>query len=47
MNDPIEGDELAETPLESPYKLAALSQRDELNVQLREVQAAALNDPEY
>ena len=43
----MKGDEIVETPLQSLYKLAALSQRTELNIKLREVQEITFCDPEY
>ena len=47
VSDPDQSDEMAETSLQSLYKLAALSQRVDLNVKLKEVQEAALDDQVY
>ena len=47
VSDPAQSDEMAETSLQSLYKLAALSQRVDLNIKLKEVQEAALDDQVY
>ena len=47
INDPEQDDEVGEDQLQSPYKLAALSQRVELNVKLREVHDVSNSDNKY
>ena len=47
INDPEQDDEMGEDQLQSPYKLAAFSQRVELNVKLREVHDISNSDNEY
>ena len=47
INDPEQDDEVGEDLLQSPYKLAELSQQVELNVKLREVHDISNSDNEY
>ena len=47
VSDSAQSNKMAETPLQSLYKLAAVSQRIDLNVKLKEVQEAALDDHVY
>ena len=47
VSNPAQSDKMADTSLQSLYKLAALSQLVDLNVKLKEVQEAALDDHVY
>ena len=46
-SDPVDGDQIAESFRRTPSQIAALHQREDLNIKLRDVFDSALNDNVY
>ena len=46
-SDPVDGDQIAESFRRTPSQIAALHQREDLNIKLRDVFDSALNDDVY